>query len=100
MTQPIDQQDPPVEPANLRFLRRLVTVLTATMIIGVGLIVVLMVMRLNAAPAVPDFGVPLPGGVSALSTSITDSRIFVVGTDGTLYIYNTDKVLQQTVPLD
>jgi len=70
------------------------------MIFGVAVIVVLMVLRLNAGPSVPDLGVPLPDGVSPHSTSVTATRIFVVGTDGTLYIYDADKALTQTVPLN
>ena len=39
------------EPAQLRFLRRLVTVLTAVMIGGVVLIIALLVIRLNDKPS-------------------------------------------------
>ncbi|MCV3272630.1 DUF6476 family protein [Roseobacter sinensis] len=55
------------EPANLRFLRRLVTVLTATMIGGVLLIIALIVMRFNGpAPDLPET-IALPDGARAVS---------------------------------
>ncbi len=55
------------EPANLKFLRRLVTILTATMIIGVVLIIALIVIRFYKAPlALPDT-LELPDGAQALS---------------------------------
>ena len=58
-----DGTDP--EPANLRFLRRLVTVLTATMILGMVTVVTLMVLRINQSepvlPNLPD-QITLPEG--------------------------------------
>lgn len=41
---------PSPEPANLRFLRRLVTVLTAVMILGIAAVVGLLVLRLSTPP--------------------------------------------------
>ena len=70
-------QDLPPEPPNLRFLRRLVTVLTATMILGIATIVVLLFIRFSAetpaqtatpAPPLPDV-VTLPAGVQALAVT-------------------------------
>jgi hypothetical protein len=66
--------DLPPEPQNLKFLRRLVTVLTATMIAGIATIVVLMFIRLTAetpaqtAPDLPD-RITLPDGQTA--TAVT-----------------------------
>lgn len=57
----------PPEPANLRFLRRLVTALTATMIGGVILIITLIVMRFNAPPPELPDRIALPGGATAIS---------------------------------
>lgn len=60
------------EPANLRFLRRLVTVLTVTMIAGVILITTLIVIRYN------DSAAPLPGTITlpdgATATAFTQAR--------------------------
>ncbi|WP_298913247.1 DUF6476 family protein [uncultured Roseobacter sp.] len=60
-------EDESAEPANLRFLRRLVTVLTATMIGGLLLIIVLIVTRFNdRSPQLPT-EITLPGGAEAIS---------------------------------
>ena len=54
----VDQPLP--EDANLKFLRRLVTTLTVTMILGIAIIVVLMVVRLNQDNASTGFTDDLP----------------------------------------
>ena len=60
------------EPANLRFLRRLVTVLTVSMIAGVILITALIVIRYNQSAApLPDV-IILPDGAKA--TAFTQAR--------------------------
>ena len=65
-------EDPVEEPANLKFLRRLVTVLTATMIAGVILITSLIVIRYNqSATPLPDT-ITLPDGTTA--TAFTQAR--------------------------
>ena len=67
--------DLPPEPQNLRFLRRLVTVLTATMIVGIVTIIVLMFIRLTAetpaqtAPALPE-EITLPEGQTATAVTM------------------------------
>ena len=57
---------PAAEPANLRWLRRLVTTLTAVLILGVIAIVALLVIRLNAVATGPSLALPaeiaLPDG--------------------------------------
>ncbi len=50
------------EPANIRFLRRLVTVLTAVMILGMVTIVALFVMRYRAETS-QKAGMALPGSI-------------------------------------
>ena len=65
-------EDQAPEPANLRFLRRMVTVLTATMIAGVILITSLLVIRYNqSATPLPDT-IVLPDGTTA--TAFTQAR--------------------------
>ena len=58
---------PGVSPADLRFLKRLVTVLAATMILGLITVIGLLVIRLQAvgtpAPILPE-AVDLPDGVT------------------------------------
>lgn len=76
------------EPANLKFLRRLVTTLTATMIVGLVVLIGLVVIRLNggAAPlALPD-QITLPDGATAISFAqgpdwyavVTDSNLILI----------------------
>ena len=59
-----DAPIPDNEARNLKFLRRLVTTLTATMILGVLAIVALLVIRLQtpAGPALPPT-ITLPDGI-------------------------------------
>ncbi|WP_299967031.1 DUF6476 family protein [uncultured Roseobacter sp.] len=89
------------EPANLRFLRRLVTVLTAVMIGGVILIIALIVMRFNApAPDLPD-QLTLPGGASAVSfTQGPDWYAVVTDADEILIFDRVTGQLKQTVTID
>ncbi len=71
------------EPPRLRQLRRLVTALTATLIVGVITIVALLVIRLSAAPAPlalpPD--VRLPAGESARAVTLGSDWLAVVTVD-------------------
>ncbi|MDJ1016919.1 MAG: DUF6476 family protein [Paracoccaceae bacterium] len=83
------------EDRNLRFLRRLVTVLTATMILGVLTIVVLLVIRLNGLGAVlplPDLpsAVVLPGGVEARSLTFGPGWVGIVTSDSRFLIYDSE----------
>ena len=79
-------------PANLRFLKALVTVLTAVMILGVIAIVALLVIRLNAAPA-PILIAPgdfaLPPGVGVVGLSVIDGQSVIVGDDGVIRVYDS-----------
>ncbi|MEO0938527.1 MAG: DUF6476 family protein [Pseudomonadota bacterium] len=75
---------------NLTFLRRLVTVLTATMILGVLLIVTLLVIRLNTAPAplsLPE-GLSLPDGSAPEAITLTQTRILLIDDAGTVHIHD------------
>jgi hypothetical protein len=73
------------EPANLRFLRRLVTVLTATMIGGVLLIIALIVIRFyDVPPPLPETLV-LPDGAEAVSFTQGPDWYAVV-TDGDMIL--------------
>lgn len=83
-------EDQAPEPANLRFLRRLVTVLTATMIGGVILITALIVIRYNqSATPLPDV-ITLPDGTKA--TAFTQARNWyaVVTEDDQILIFARD----------
>jgi hypothetical protein len=88
------------EPANLRFLRRLVTVLTAVMIAGVLVIIVLIVIRLsNRPPELPDV-IDLPGDARAVSFTQGPDWYAIVTDADTILIY--DRIsgrLRQTVEI-
>ncbi|NKX43437.1 DUF6476 family protein [Roseicyclus persicicus] len=93
MTTTPDGDDGAALPANLRFLKGLVTVLTAVMILGVLTIVALLVIRLNADP-VPVLVSPgdfaLPAGVGAVGISVIDGRTVIVGDDGRVRVYDSE----------
>ncbi|MEM1074583.1 MAG: DUF6476 family protein [Pseudomonadota bacterium] len=89
------------EPGNIRFLRRLVTVLTATMIGGVLVIIALIVMRFyDVPPPLPDT-IELPEGVSAVAFTQGPDWYAVVTDDDRILVF--DRVtgsLKQTVTLN
>ncbi len=95
--------DDPIEPANLRFLRRLVTVLTAVMICGLLVIIGLFVTRLSAPVAalpLPE-EITLPDGVTARAfTQGTDWYAIVTSQDEILIYDRATGTLRQTVKVD
>ena len=96
MTDPLD--DAP-EPANLRFLRRLVTVLTAVMIGGLVLIVALLVIRFSTQRQVVPDTISLPGGITAEAFTMTPDWYAVVTDQGRrILIFNrADGKMIQTI---
>ena len=77
-----------MEPANLRFLRLLVTGLTGIMIVGLVVVVALIVIRLNdGGPTMPD-QITLPEGVSASALTIGEGWWAVVTDDNRILIYD------------
>jgi len=92
----------PIDPANLKFLRRLVTVLTGTMIVGVLVIIALLVMRITQ-PAVsmplPD-SILLPDGTQAAAFTAGNGWYAVVTTDNEILIFDqTGGALRQTIQI-
>ena len=90
------------EPANLRLLRVLVTVLTTVMIGGLLVIVALFVIRFSAsAPVVPQ-SITLPDGVTAESFTMTPGWYAVVVDGGTrILIFDRNSgELTQTVDVN
>ena len=84
-------------PPGLRFLRQLVTVLTVVMIVGVVLIAVLLVIRLNQpALAIPD-QVTLPAGTVAVSYTQTQDWFAVVTDENKILIFDLNGQLTQEV---
>ena len=90
------------EPANLRFLRRLVTVLTGTMIVGLVAIFGLLVMRFSAEVATAPLpsNIILPDGKTAAAFTQGPDWYAVVTTGDEILIYNrSDNTLRQTVQI-
>ncbi|MCZ0813404.1 MAG: DUF6476 family protein [Pseudomonadota bacterium] len=90
----------PVDPAMLRYLRLLVTILTGTMIAGVLVIIFLLVTRFaDKGPDLPE-AIELPGGASAQAFTQGRGWFAVVTDDDRILIY--DRVtgqLQRTVQI-
>ena len=85
------------EPANLRFLRRLVTVLTVVMIGGLVLVVGLLVQRLRV-PSVPvPEALALPDGATAQAVTRGPGWWAVVTTDGRILIFDAGGALAQEI---
>lgn len=84
------------EPANLRFLRILVTILTASMIGGLVTIIVLIVIRVPNVVRTIEDPVPLPATITLPDGSVAES--FTQGGDwyavvtkgGEILIFNRD----------
>ena len=100
----MDDSPPPVSPATLKFLARLVTVLTATMIVGVLVIVGLLVTRLQQDgtpyPALPD-RITLPEGATARAVTLGADWYAVVTADDRILIFDrASGEIRQTVRID
>lgn len=98
--------EPLPEPENLRFLRILVTVLTATMILGITTIVVLLFIRFSqetpaqTGPILPET-ITLPDGVEAQAVTAGTGWFAVVTTENQILIYDANTgVLRQTVEIE
>lgn len=98
----MDTPQTPPEPPNLRFLRILVTVLTAVMIGGLITIVALLVIRFSgSAPVVPD-SIALPDGAVAEAFTMGGDWYAVVTQGGTriLIFDRASGALRQTVVVE
>ena len=84
------------EPTNLQFLRKLVTILTATMILGMVAIFTLLVIRLQPTSNIFPNVVALPETTNILSISRTPNELIVTTNDKFIYILSIDgtKILQ------
>ena len=92
-----------VEPANIRFLRRLVTVLTAVMICGLLVMIGLFVTRLGTARAplpLPEM-ITLPDGTRAAAfTQGSDWYAVVTSSDEILIFDRSTGDLRQRIAVD
>ncbi len=91
-----EQELSPEDARTLRFLRILVFVLTATMIAGMALLIVLFWLRFSgreAAPAealtLPDM-LELPAGETAAAVTRAKDFWVVVGQEGVVYFFAPD----------
>lgn len=98
---------PGEEPANLKFLRRLVTALTATMMIGLVVLIGLIVIRLQTAAANPPSAlalpdsITLPAGQSAQAFTRGSDWYAIVTGDDTILIYDVNSgALRQTIKIN
>ena len=86
-------EDLPPEPPNLRFLRRLVTVLTATMILGIAAIVVMLFIRFSGqtpeqtGPGLPD-NITLPDGANAQAVTFGADWVAVVTLQNEILVFD------------
>lgn len=89
---------PAQDQRTLRYLKGLVTVLTATMVLGLLSIVVLLVIRLQTPlmPAMPD-AITLPNGTRATAFTQSATWYAVVTEDDRILIYDrsTGRLLQE-----
>ncbi len=79
-----------VDTRTLKFLRVLVTVLTATMIVGVLVIITLLVIRLQTSPPPLPERISLPEGTKAVAFTQSETWYAVVTEDDRILIYSPD----------
>lgn len=89
------------EPANLRFLRRMVTVLTVVMILGVVVVIGLLVTRLGRDSPVLPSEISLPDGAKAVAFTQAADWYAVVTDDNRILIFDRmTGALRQTVVVE
>lgn len=94
--------EPQVSPGTLRFLKILVATLTATMIVGLIVLVGLIVMRFSEQhnAQLPD-SVILPPGVSATAFTRGPDWLAVVTDDDRILIYAPDgETIRQEITIE
>jgi|TARA_B110000908_G_C9942223_1_gene308776 hypothetical protein len=89
------------EPTNLRFLRRMVTILTTVMILGVVVVIGLLVTRLTRDTPILPAQITLPDGAKAVAfTQAADWYAVVTDANEILVFDRMSKALRQTVVVD
>lgn len=92
----------PVDPGTVKYLRWLVTILTATMVLGFIVIVVLFVIRFSDAfgPELPD-EIVLPDGSTPVAFTQGGDWYAVVTKDDQILIFDREsQELRQTVQVE
>ncbi|WP_090221024.1 DUF6476 family protein [Epibacterium ulvae] len=88
MTDPVPSEFQQEEPAQLKFLRRLITTLTAVMICGLVVVVALLVIRLSDdGPDLPE-NIALPDGIEAKAVTFGEGWIAIVTADDRILVLN------------
>ena len=88
-------------PANLKFLRRLVTILTGTMIVGLVVVIALLVIRLQPASVPLPDEITLPDGATAVSfTQAQDWYAVVTDANKILIFDRMTGDIRQTFQID
>ena len=85
-----DKPPPEPHPPELRFIKRLVVVLTSVMILGLIVIIALLVTRLGMAPApiaLPE-GITLPEGTRAEAVTLSADWVIVLTREETVLLYD------------
>ncbi|WP_135501572.1 DUF6476 family protein [Roseovarius aestuariivivens] len=97
-----DNPEPqPVDPALVKYLRFLVTTLSATMIIGLVVIIGLLVTRFSgtSAPAFPD-RITLPDGTVPIAVTKGDGWYAIVTKSNEIMVFDADTgKLRQTIQI-
>lgn len=97
-----NSQEQPVDAGTVKYLRILVTVLSATMILGFIIIVVLFVIRFSDAfgPELPDV-ITLPDGTTPTAFTKGADWYAVVTSDDRILIFDLHSgELRQTLQID
>ena len=97
MTEPFE---PEKDVPPLAFLRRLVTVLSFTMIAGMVVLIALFVIRFQDSGIDLPEAVTLPDGTRPVAFTQTRSWYAIVTGDDQILIYNLKGELVQTVPVE
>lgn len=88
------------DPGLVRYLRRLVTVLTVTMVGGLIVLIALIVIRMQTPPLVLPEQLALPDGARALAFTQGRDWIAVVTEDDRILVYDrATGALRQTVEI-
>lgn len=96
---PLPDAPPPAEPANLRLLRRLVTALTATMILGMVVVAAAFVLRLGAPTVPTPDALTLPDGAVAHAVTRMPDGWIVTTRSGRAYVFAPDGALRGELAL-
>lgn len=98
--EPMEEHPQPEEPANLKYLRLLVTVLTGTMIAGLLVIITLFVIRFSDRPAPMPGTISLPDGNTPTAFTMTDKWYAVITARDEILIFDRDTgTLRQTIQI-